>query len=194
MNRGKAIENWSTCFAIPLALVLCLGTLCVPKARAQVSPNTTANSPIVIVNFVTTAATPLNPGFNGFNNNLKNAVEYYDPNFQHILTTLSPGWLRFPGGTDSEAFDWASGEIVPAWVDALAAKPIPARYQCSGSTNRRGQGRFVVQRLRGHGRQRRWRENNCQRQRLHGHPAIRPSLRPICADEPYPGSSVGTGQ
>jgi alpha-L-arabinofuranosidase len=51
---------------------------------------------------------------------LKNAVEYYDTNFQQILTTLSPGWLRFPGGTDSEAFDWASGEIVSAWVDALA--------------------------------------------------------------------------
>jgi hypothetical protein len=77
----------------------------------------------VTVNFVTTAATPLNPGFNGFNNNLKNAVEYYDPNFQQILTTLSPGWLRFPGGTDSEAFDWVSGEIVSAWVDALAANP-----------------------------------------------------------------------
>jgi hypothetical protein len=75
----------------------------------------------VIVNFVTTAATPLNPGFNGFNNNLKNAVEYYDTNFQQILTTLSPGWLRFPGGTDSEAFDWASGEIVSAWIDALAS-------------------------------------------------------------------------
>ncbi|HXP80530.1 MAG TPA: hypothetical protein VN976_11545 [Verrucomicrobiae bacterium] len=80
-------------------------------------------SPDVIVNFVTTAATPLNPGFNGFNNNLKNAVEYYDPNFQQILKTLSPGWLRFPGGTDSEAFDWVSGEIVSAWVDALAANP-----------------------------------------------------------------------
>ena len=53
---------------------------------------------------------------------MKNAVEYYDTNFQRILATLSPGWLRFPGGTDSEAFNWATGEIVPAWVDALAAK------------------------------------------------------------------------
>jgi hypothetical protein len=77
--------------------------------------------PDVIVNFVTTTATPLNPGFNGFNSNLKNAVEYYDTNFQQMLTTLSPGWLRFPGCTDSEAFDWASGTIVSAWVDALAA-------------------------------------------------------------------------
>lgn len=120
MNCGEVIAHWARCFAIPL---LCLGTLCVPKAGAQVSPDTTTNSPTVIVNFVTTTATPLNPGFNGFNSNLKNAVEYYDTAFQHILTTLSPGWLRFPGGTDSEAFDWASGEIVSAWVDALAANP-----------------------------------------------------------------------
>ena len=76
-------------------------------------------SPDVIVNFDFTAATPLNPGFNGFNSSLKNAVEYYDPNYQCILKTLSPGWLRFPGGTDSEAFDWASGEIVSAWIDRL---------------------------------------------------------------------------
>jgi hypothetical protein len=114
--------NWSKCFAIPLALGLCLGTLCVPKARAQVSPNATSNSPTVSVNFVTTPATPLNPGFNGFNGNMKNAVEYYDANFQRFLIALSPGWLRFPGGTDSEAFNWASGEIVSAWVDRLAAK------------------------------------------------------------------------
>ncbi len=123
MNCGKVIDNWSKRFAIFLALMLCLGTLCAPTARAQVSSNTTTHSPIVIVNFDTTTVTPLNPGFNGFNNNLKNAVEYYDTNFQHILKTLSPGWLRFPGGTDSEAFEWQSGKIVPAWVDLLAANP-----------------------------------------------------------------------
>jgi hypothetical protein len=120
MNCHKVIDNRSKCCA---ALVLCLSTLCVPKARAQVSPHATTNSSIVSVNFVTTTATPLNPGFNGFNSNLNDAVEYYDTNFQHMLTTLSPGWLRFPAGTESEAFDWVSGEIVSAWVDGLAAKP-----------------------------------------------------------------------
>jgi len=107
---------------IPLALVLWVGTLCVPEVRAQVSPSAPATSPGVTVNFVTTASTPLNPGFNGFNGNMKNAVEYCDTNFQRNLATLSPGWLRFPGGTDSEAFNWATGEIVSAWIDALAAK------------------------------------------------------------------------
>jgi uncharacterized protein (TIGR03437 family) len=116
----KVVQSWSRCFAIPLTLTQCLGILCAPQARAQVSPATASST--VTVNFVTTAPTPLNPGFSGFNANLLNAVEYYDTNFQGILKTLSPGWLRFPGGTDSEAFDWSSGEIVPAWVTQLVAK------------------------------------------------------------------------
>src|SRR5271169_3115849 len=73
----------------------------------------------VVVSFVTTNSTPLNPGFSGFNNGLKNAVEYYDTHFQQMAATLSPGWLRFPAGTESEAFDWSSGEIVQAWINAL---------------------------------------------------------------------------
>jgi len=58
--------------AIPLALLLCLGVPSAPRARAQGSPS------------------PLNPGFNGFNHNPGNAVEYFDSNFQHVLTTLRP--------------------------------------------------------------------------------------------------------
>src|ERR1039458_6500426 len=65
---------------------------------ARISADMMANSPFVIVNFITTGATPLNPGFYGFNNSLENAVEYYDTNYQQILRTLSPGWLRFPAG------------------------------------------------------------------------------------------------
>jgi hypothetical protein len=74
----------------------------------------------VIVNFVTTNATPLNPGFSGFNNGLKTAVEYYDNNFQQMVATLSPGWLRYPAGTESEAFDWSSGLMLPAWISVLS--------------------------------------------------------------------------
>jgi hypothetical protein len=90
-------------------------------------------SPDVTVNFVTTASTPLNPRFNGFNNNLKNAVEYFDPNFQQFLKTLSPGWLRFPGGTDSEAFDWVSGKIIPDWVAALSTNPDPYQHDINAA-------------------------------------------------------------
>src|SRR5579862_3431558 len=112
----------STRLANSLALVLSVTALCAPEADAQGPPPTPLNSPIVTVNFATSKATPLNPGFSGFNNNLKNAVEYYDPNYQQLLTTLLPGWLRFPAGTESEAFDWATGEIVPDWVTRLSPK------------------------------------------------------------------------
>ena len=73
-----------------------------------------------MVSFVTTDSTPLNPGFAGFNNEIKNAVEYYDTNFQQMAKTLSPGWLRFPAGTESEAFDWSSGQLVEAWINDLS--------------------------------------------------------------------------
>jgi len=94
--------------------LLGLGLVLEHEAHAQVD---------VVVSFVTTNSTPLNPGFAGFNNGLGNAVEYYDTNFQQIVTTLSPGWLRFPAGTESEAFDWSSGQLVQAWIDALNKNP-----------------------------------------------------------------------
>jgi hypothetical protein len=121
MHCDEVIDSRFKRFAIPTALAFCL-CFYMPKARAQVSSTTTADSPIVTVNFATTSATSLNPSFNGFNSNLLNAVEYYDTNYQHILATLSPSWLRFPGGTDSEAFSWASGQLVQTWVDGLSAK------------------------------------------------------------------------
>jgi hypothetical protein len=141
VNSRKATGRRSKRCAISLALVLCLGILCIPAAFAQeaqefLNPKAASG---VTVNFVTAPPTPLNLGFNGFNGNMNNAAEYYDANFQRVLVTLSPGWLRFPGGTDSEAFNWQTGEILPAWVDALAAKQYQhdinaARKSLSAST------------------------------------------------------------
>lgn len=64
----------------------------------------------VTVAFTTTNATPLNPGFAGFCTELlASAVEYYDTNFQHFTALLSPGWLRYPGGSMDDAFQWTNG-------------------------------------------------------------------------------------
>src|ERR1039457_4268929 len=98
-------------FALFLIWLLGLYLALESEAEAQVD---------VVVSFATTNSTPLNPGFSGFNNGLKNAVEYYDPSFQQMAATLSPGWLRFPAGTESEAFNWSSGQMVQAWIDALS--------------------------------------------------------------------------
>jgi hypothetical protein len=95
-------------------LVLLLASLCrPPEAGAQ---------GILPVLFVTTNASPLNPGFAGFCTELlASAVEYYDTNFQQITATLSPGWLRYPGGATSDAFEWTNGLTVTSWIPEFPA-------------------------------------------------------------------------
>jgi alpha-L-arabinofuranosidase len=90
-------------------LVLLLASLCrPPEAGAQ---------GILPVLFVTTNASPLNPGFAGFCTELlASAVEYYDTNFQQITATLSPGWLRYPGGALEDAFKWTNGLTMTNWI------------------------------------------------------------------------------
>jgi alpha-L-arabinofuranosidase len=77
-----------------------------------------AQSTAASVSIDTTQSTPLNPGYAGFNSpQARYSVEDYDVNFQKLAATLSPGWLRYPGGTVSEAFNWATGELVQDWVN-----------------------------------------------------------------------------
>jgi hypothetical protein len=84
-----------------LWLLFLAGLICPPAATAQA---------VVPVSFATTNATPLNPGFAGFcTEMLASAVEYSDTNFQQITATLSPGWLRYPGGALEDAFQWTNG-------------------------------------------------------------------------------------
>ena len=103
------------------------------ESEAQIQTN-------VVVNFVTTKFTPLNRGFSGFNSTADNAVEYYDTNFQQIVTTLSAGWLRYPAGTESDAFDWRTGQMVQAWVDGLTADLGPQKACAATLTNIAGKG------------------------------------------------------
>jgi hypothetical protein len=93
-------------------LILCLPlAVFVRRAEAGAPP---AN---VVVSFATTGATPLNPGFAGFCTEMEtDAVEYYDTNFQQITASLSPGWLRYPGGSTDDAFDWTNGLTVTNWT------------------------------------------------------------------------------
>jgi hypothetical protein len=75
------------------SFILSTGLWLTPGIPAQ------SNTNLVVVAFTTTNSTPLNMGFAGFcTEMLADAVEYYDTNFQQIAATLSPGWLRYPGG------------------------------------------------------------------------------------------------
>jgi hypothetical protein len=90
-------------------LVLSSGFWLEPALRAQTNTN-------VVIAFVTTNSTPLNPGFAGFCTELQaSAVEYFDTNFQQMTAALSPGWLRYPGGSMDDAFAWTNGLTLTNW-------------------------------------------------------------------------------
>jgi len=94
--------------AITILLLVPAGFCRPPEAGAQAT---------VPVSFATANATPLNPGFAGFcTEMLASAVEYYDTNFQQITSTLSPGWLRYPGGALEDAFAWTNGLTMTNWI------------------------------------------------------------------------------
>jgi hypothetical protein len=79
----------------------------------------------VAVNINTQTSSPIAAGFSGYNApQLRNGVEYYDPKFVAAVAPLKPGWLRFPAGTASMAYDWnplddSGGHIDIAWMNSL---------------------------------------------------------------------------
>jgi hypothetical protein len=64
---------------------------------------------IAIVNIDTTQPTPLNANFSGFNYEGAASYEPYDYQFNAVAGQLSPGWIRYPGGIVSDAFNWQTG-------------------------------------------------------------------------------------
>ena len=68
------------------------------------------------VDINTAQATPLNAGFSGFNYEGVVPYEPYDYRFNAVAAQLWPGWVRYPSGIASDAFDWHTGLMVPAWV------------------------------------------------------------------------------
>jgi hypothetical protein len=63
----------------------------------------------------------IEPGFAGYNVALMYvAFGYGDPRFAVKVRQLVPGWLRYPAGTRSEAFDWTTGASHQSWVDSAS--------------------------------------------------------------------------
>jgi len=90
----------------------------------------------VTVNIKTQSTSPIAAGFSGYNApQLRNGVEYYDPKFVAAVAPLKPGWLRFPAGTASMAYDWnpldaSGGHINIAWMNSLiTGNPPPVTGQ-----------------------------------------------------------------
>ncbi|HXM39961.1 MAG TPA: hypothetical protein VN924_01850 [Bryobacteraceae bacterium] len=81
----------------------------------------------VTIKIKSTGASPITPGFSGFNTpQPRNGVEYYDPKFIAAVTPLKPGWVRYPAGTASMDFDWTIGETNAVWMNSLVDGNPPA--------------------------------------------------------------------
>ena len=86
-------------------LTVCL-LLCF-NAFAQVS---------AAIDIDTTHATPLNPNFSGFNDEIVFPAEFWDYRLNNLAAQLSPGWVRYPSGIFSDAFNWRTGLMVSSWA------------------------------------------------------------------------------
>jgi len=90
----------------------------------------------VSINLDTLTSTPIAAGFSGYNApQMRNGVEYFDPKFVTAVAPLKPGWLRFPAGTASMAYDWnpldpTGGHIDISWMNSLIdGSPAPVTGQ-----------------------------------------------------------------
>jgi uncharacterized protein (TIGR03437 family) len=122
------MKKLSLCLAVaPLAAGL--------SAWAQTSATVDIN---------TAGATPLNSNFSGFNDEVVFPAEFFDYRLEDVAAQLSPGWVRYPSGSFSDAFNWQTGLMVPSWaaefqpteIAALVAEGVPW-------VNGKGGGSFV---------------------------------------------------
>lgn len=65
----------------------------------------------------TTHTTPLNPNFSGFNDEVVFPAEFFDYRLNNVAAQLSPGWVRYPSGLFSNAFNWQTGLMVSSWAN-----------------------------------------------------------------------------
>jgi uncharacterized protein (TIGR03437 family) len=89
----------------PLGFVLLVCMAWIP-----LSGQTTAT-----VDIDTTSTIPVAPGFSGVNVDLGFPVEFWDYRFNTLAAKVDYGWLRFPGGSSGDVYNWQTGEDVVAW-------------------------------------------------------------------------------
>ena len=64
----------------------------------------------------TTNPTPLNASFSGFNDEVVFPAEFFDYRLENLAAQLSPGWVRYPSGSFSDAFNWQTGLMETSWA------------------------------------------------------------------------------
>ncbi len=69
----------------------------------------------------TSVTIPIAPAFSGVSADLNLPVEYWDYRFNTLASAIGFGWVRFPGGTSSDIYDWQTGQDSQAWFAEFPA-------------------------------------------------------------------------
>jgi uncharacterized protein (TIGR03437 family) len=77
----------------------------------------------------TTAATPIQPGLSGVNDDLGVPVEYWDYRFNALAKQVGYGWVRFPGGSTGDIYNWKTGQEVEDWFKEFYAFSVGPRVE-----------------------------------------------------------------
>jgi len=92
----------------------------------------------------TTRTTPLHSNFSGFNDEVVFPAEFFDYRLENLAAQLSPGWVRYPGGSFSDAFRWQTGLMVPSWAAQFQGTNIATLLtEAVPWVNGKGGGSFV---------------------------------------------------
>jgi uncharacterized protein (TIGR03437 family) len=92
----------------------------------------------------TTHTTPLNANFSGFNDEVVFPAEFFDYRLNNLAAQLSPGWVRYPSGSFSDAFNWQTGLMVPSWATQFQGTNIASLLtEAVPWVNGKGGGSFV---------------------------------------------------
>ncbi|HXM41675.1 MAG TPA: putative Ig domain-containing protein, partial [Bryobacteraceae bacterium] len=98
--------------------------------QASIVNGFTIGAAIPYISLTTTSTTPLAPGFSGFHDeNLLDGIEYSDPKWLAMVQPLKPGWLRYPSGTPSAAFNWQTAHMNSTWANELEPNIPTDLYQ-----------------------------------------------------------------
>lgn len=114
-------------------------SLCLPafalNAFAQIAATVSIN---------TAQTTPINQNFSGFNDEVVFPAEYFDYRLENLAAQLSPGWVRYPSGSFSDAFVWQTGMMNASWAAQFANTNIGTLLtEAVPWVNGKGGGSFV---------------------------------------------------
>ncbi|MGA3234994.1 MAG: hypothetical protein ABSG03_01725 [Bryobacteraceae bacterium] len=117
-------------FGLPLAIAAA-GL----SAWAQVSATIDIN---------TAQTTPLNANFSGFNDEVVFPAEFFDYRLNAIAAELAPGWVRYPSGSFSDAFNRQTGLMASSWAAQFQGTNIATLLtEAVPWVNGKGGGSFV---------------------------------------------------